>query len=72
MKKYLDRQKVGVKIMKSPIDGLILDLILQHYNILSFEGKKTVLSSEEFDEIVEIAKKQYYEYMLTDIKVGIS
>ena len=58
--------------MKSPIDGLILDLILQHYNILSFEGKKTVLSSEEFDEIVEIAKKQYYEYMLTDIKVGIS
>ena len=58
--------------MKSPIDGLILDLILQHYNILSFEGKKTVLSSEEFDEIVEIAKKQYYEHMLTDIKVGIS
>ena len=58
--------------MKSPIDGLILDLILQHYNILNFEGKKTVLSSEEFDEIVEIAKKQYYEYVLTDIKVGIS
>ena len=58
--------------MKSPIDSVIIDLILQHYNILSFEGKKTVLSSEEFDEIVEIAKKQYYEYMLTDIKVGIS
>ena len=58
--------------MKSPIDGLILDLILQHYNILNFEGKKTVLSSEEFDEIVEIAKKQYYEYMLTDVKVGMS
>ena len=58
--------------MKSPIDGLILDLILQHYNILSFEGKKTVLSSEEFDEIVKVAEKQYYEYMLTDIKVGIS
>ena len=58
--------------MKSPIDGLIIDLILQHYNILSFEGKKTVLTSEEFDEIVEIAKKQYYEYVLTDIKVGIS
>ena len=56
--------------MKSPIDGLILDLILQHYNILNFEGKKTVLSSEEFDEIVEIAKKQYYEHMLTDTKVG--
>ena len=58
--------------MKSPIDGLIIDLILQHYNILSFEGKKTVLTSEEFDEIVEIAKKQYYEYMLTDVKVGMS
>ena len=58
--------------MKSPIDSVIIDLILQHYNILNFEGKKTVLSSEEFDEIVEIAKKQYYEYVLTDIKVGIS
>ena len=56
--------------MKSPIDGLIIDLILQHYNILSFEGKKSILTSEDFDEIVEIAKKQYYEYMLTDIKVG--
>ena len=58
--------------MKSPIDGLIIDLILQHYNILSFEGKKSILTSEEFDEIVKVAKKQYYEYMLTDIKVGIS
>ena len=58
--------------MKSPIDGLILDLILQHYNILSFEGKNTVLSSEEFDEIVKVAEEQYYEHMLTDIKVGIS
>ena len=58
--------------MKSPIDSVVIDLILQHYNILSCEGKKSILTSEEFDEIVEIAKKQYYEYMLTDIKVGIS
>ena len=56
--------------MKSPIDGLIIDLILQHYNILSFERKNAVLSSEEFDEIVKVAEKQYYEYMLTDTKVG--
>ena len=58
--------------MKSPVDSVIIDLILQHYNILSFEGKKSILSSEEFDEIVKVAEKQYYEYMLTDIKVGIS
>ena len=57
---------------KSPIDSVIIDLILQHYNILSFEGKKSILTSEEFDEIVKVAEKQYYEYMLTDIKVGIS
>jgi|TARA_R100000750_G_C2317753_1_gene85082 hypothetical protein len=56
--------------MKSPIDELIIDLILQHYNILSLEGKKTTLTSEEFDEIVKVAEKQYYEYMLTDTKVG--
>jgi len=58
--------------MKSPIDSVIIDLILQHYNILSFEGKKSILTSEEFDEIVKVAEKQYYEYMLTDTKVGIS
>ena len=58
--------------MKSPIDSVIIDLILQHYNILSFEGKKSILTSEEFDEIVKVAEKQYYEYVLTDIKVGIS
>jgi hypothetical protein len=29
-----------------------------------------VLSSEEFDEIVKVAEKQYYEHMLTDTKVG--
>ena len=56
--------------MRSPIDELIIDLILQHYNILSCEGKKAVLTSEEFDKIVKVAEKQYYEYMLTDIKVG--
>ena len=56
--------------MKSPVDSVVIDLILQHYNILSFEGKNTVLSSEEFDEIVKVAEKQYYEYMLTDTKVG--
>jgi len=56
--------------MKSPIDSVIIDLILQHYNILSFEGKRSILTSEEFDEIVKVAEKQYYEYMLTDTKVG--
>ena len=56
--------------MKSPIDGLIIDLILQHYNILSFEGKRSILTSEEFDEIVKVAEEQYYEHMLTDTKVG--
>ena len=56
--------------MKSPIDSFIIDLILQHYNILSFEGKKSILTSEEFDEIVKVAEKQYYEHMLTDTKVG--
>ena len=56
--------------MKSPIDSVIIDLILQHYNILSFEGKKSILTSEEFDEIVKVAEEQYYELMLTDTKVG--
>ena len=56
----------------SPIDSMIIDLILEHYNIQVLKGKKETLSGEEFMQIGEVAEQQYYEQVLTDSKVGMA
>lgn len=60
------------KKLKSPIDTMIVDLIMEHYNIQMLQGKKESLSGEEFMELVVIAEQQYYEDVLTDVKVGMA
>ena len=55
---------------KSPIDSIIIDLILDHYNMLSLTNKKVVLSSAEFDNIVIQAKELYYENVMMDTPLG--
>ena len=45
--------------MKSKIDHIIIDLILEHYNLLSLKGKKEILTAEEFMTIVEVAEHKY-------------
>ena len=55
---------------KSPIDSIIIDLILDHYNMLSLTNKKVVLSSAEFDNIVIQAKELYYENVIMDTPLG--
>mgnify|MGYP001187105313 CR=1 FL=1 len=60
------------KKIKSPIDTMIVDLIMEHYNMQMLQGKKESLSGEEFMELVVIAEQQYYEDVLTDVKVGMA
>tara|TARA_Y100000996_G_C22237819_1_gene526406 strand:+ start:369 stop:566 length:198 start_codon:yes stop_codon:yes gene_type:complete len=60
------------KKLKSPIDTMIVDLIMEHYNIQMLQGKKESLSGEEFMELVVLAEQQYYEDVLTDVKVGMA
>ena len=55
---------------KSPIDSIIIDLILDHYNMLSLTNRKVVLSSDEFDDIVIQAKELYYENVMMDTPLG--
>ena len=47
--------------MKSKIDHIIIDLILEHYNLLSLKGKKEILTAEEFMTIVEVAEHKYWK-----------
>ena len=60
------------KKLKSPIDTMIVDLIMEHYNIQMLQGKKESLSGEEFMELVVLAEQQYYEDVLIDVKVGMA
>tara|TARA_Y100000310_G_C20268249_1_gene616781 strand:+ start:466 stop:654 length:189 start_codon:yes stop_codon:yes gene_type:complete len=53
--------------MKSKIDSEIIDLIMDHFNILEIGGitkDKQVLTTEDFDDIVKLAEKLYYEKMM--------
>ena len=60
MKKPL--MTIGVeKKVKSPIDSQIIDLIIEHYNIQSLEGRKEILTGDQFTEIVELAEALYIE-----------
>ena len=36
---------------KSPVDSIIVDMILDHYNIQNLSGKKENLTGEDFNNI---------------------
>ena len=60
MKKPL--MTIGVEEkLKSPIDSQIIDLIIEHYNIQSLEGRKEILTGDQFTEIVELAEALFIE-----------
>ena len=56
------------KKLKHEVDTMIVDLIMEHFNIQSFEGMKENLTGEEFNEILEVAKDMYYMDMLKSMK----
>ena len=56
------------KKLKHDVDSMIVDLIMEHFNIQSFEGMKENLTGEEFEEILEVAKDMYYMEMLKNNK----
>ena len=56
------------KKLKHDVDSTIVDLIMEHFNIQSFEGMKENLTGEEFNEILEVAKDMYYMEMLKSLK----
>ena len=61
-------------MVKSEIDSEILDLIMDHFNILEIGGiakDKQVLTTNDFDEIVKLAEKMYYERILNNTPVGV-
>jgi len=60
---------------KSPIDSEIVDLIMTHFNVLSFEGKPEILTGDQFMELVKMAEKLYYKKIFKNTdkdKIGLA
>ena len=73
-KKSLGEKKMKKrgKKLKSPIDSIIIDLILEHYNIKTLKGVRETLTADEFMEIVDIAEEQYYQRSITNSTIGMA
>ena len=56
------------KITSSPIDSIIIDMILEHYNIQSTMGRKENLSGDAFQDIVDEAQEIYFNDILIKTK----
>ena len=55
----------------SPIDSIIIDLILDHYNMLSIDHRRPILTDNDFDDIVKYAQEVYYKKIMEETPVGL-
>jgi len=59
--------------LTSPIDNIIIDLILDHFNIQSLSGQRESLTGDAFQEIVNRAEHLYYDQiMITTDDPGVA
>ena len=54
------------------IDMLIVDLIMDHFNIQNIEGRRQSLSSKDFDDIVDIAENIYLKKVIVTEKPALA
>jgi hypothetical protein len=58
--------------LKKDIDTLIVDMIMDHYNIQSMQGSREVMTSKQFDHICNEAEKIFYESILITEEPGVA
>ena len=58
--------------IKSPVDSIIVDLIIDYFNIQNFTGKKEMLSGELFDSICKQAQKIYLKQIMITENPGVA
>ena len=58
-------------MIKSLIDSIIIDLILEHYNMLSINHREPILTDIEFDDIGKYAQEVYYKKVMEETPIGL-
>lgn len=54
------------------IDSIIVDLIIEHYNVQSFEGGGGRLSAKQFDDLVDMAEDIYFKRVVITEKPALA
>jgi hypothetical protein len=54
------------------IDMIIVDLIMDHFNIQTMEGRRENLSSRDFDYIVDMAENIYLKKVIVTEKPALA
>jgi hypothetical protein len=57
---------------KSPVDSIIIDMVLDHYNMQSMSGHPEILTGENFTDICKEAEKIYYQTILITKEPGVA
>ena len=53
--------------IKSPVDSIIIDLVLDHFNIQSMTGKRENITGDEFESLCMEAERLYFnQIMITE------
>ena len=58
--------------LKSPVDSIIIDLIIDHYNIQSLSGKREHLTGREFFDICGEAERIYFDHFMITEEPGMA
>ena len=58
--------------LQSPIDSIIIDMILEKFNIQSMTGLETRITGKEFDDIVKEAERLYYNKLILTEETGVA
>ena len=54
------------------IDMIIVDLIMDHFNIQTIEGQRQMLTSRDFDDICEMAETIYLKKIVIQEKTELA
>ena len=57
---------------KSPVDSIIIDLIIDHNNIQSLSGKREHLTGKDFFDICGEAERIYFEHVMITEEPGMA
>ena len=58
--------------LKSPVDSIIIDLIIDHYNLQSLSGKREHLTGKDFFDICSEAERMYFEHVMITEELGMA
>ncbi len=58
--------------LKSPVDSIIIDLIIDHFNIQSMSGERESLSGEHFQRLCDEAEQIYFKQVMITEEPGVA